>query len=202
MRILILALTFGLGLTLNAKAENSIAKKDSIHFIDGVLIMANDTISLDEFIFFAKHRYERATVEYLKRAKKKMRHTENPELAKEDRSKSIRSVGYAGVLYGAAGAASGAWLISTADSWGGDIQKLFGTILVVGGVTTAAISVGGSAIGSAVNTATPLMSSAYHDLEANRLIDKAVNSYNKQNGPTLSKRDWLVLGYLATNLIP
>jgi len=197
MRILILALTLGLGLTLNAKEENGITKKDSIHFIDGVLIMANDTISLNEFYFFAKHRYERATVRYIKRAKKEMFYVENTEMAKKDKAKRIRSLGAAGVLYGAAGVASGTLLLSATDVRGGGFSGIIGAIqavigggLVVGGATIAAISLGGAAIGSAKNKTAPLMSSAYYNLEANRLIDKAVNSYNKQNGPTLSKRDW------------
>ena len=180
MRILILALTFGLGLTLNAKEENSISKKDSIHFIDGSLIMANDTISLDEFIVFAEKK-SGATVRYLKQAKKAMRKTENPELAKEGREKVISAWGSTGAILGAVGGVSGIGIMATSDlsqldGWG---QLIVGGAITAAGIAVAGISMLGAVVGSAINQRKPLMSSAHHKLEANRLIDKAVNSYNR-----------------------
>jgi len=201
MRILILALTLVLALTLNAKEENSISKKDSIHFIDGVLIMANETISLDEFLFLAKKRYGRtpssqndeATVRYLRQAKKII-DAEKPKLPKEDREKEVRGArGVGGILSGAVIAAVGARLISTAGLYvagtggvlnGGcwvfcsESRKSLGGVLLGSGILIAGSSLV-VAEGSAENTTTPLMISAHHNLEANRLIDKAVNRYNK-----------------------
>jgi len=202
MRILILALTFGLGLTLNGKAENSIAKKDSIHFIDGVLIMANDTISLDEFIVFSERmsgqstpsKNDEALVRYIRQAKKEMTYAENPELDKEDREKRIKNDGFLGATLGVAIAASGFnfQIIETiVDSPGSfsfysqaDLDRLTrgatGGAKMIGGALVAATSLGGTAFMLNKNKIAPVMSSAYHTLEANQLIDKAVNSYNKR----------------------
>jgi hypothetical protein len=202
MRILILALTFGLGLTLNGKAENSIAKTDSIHFIDGVLIMANDTISLDEFIVFSERmsgqstpsKNDEALVRYIRQAKKEMTYAENPELDKEDREKRIKNDGFLGATLGVAIAASGFnfQIIETiVDSPGSfsfysqaDLDRLTrgatGGAKMIGGALVAATSLGGTAFRLNKNKIAPVMSSAYHTLEANQLIDKAVNSYNKR----------------------
>ena len=214
MRILILALTLGFGLTLNAKAENSIAKKDSIHFIDGVLIMANDTISLDEFIDISARRYERAaysrydeaTVAYLRQAVKEMAYAEKPELLKGNRETMILvskvvAGGVLGVVVGDAITAKGTRIISNADDpryvagpnlsdcwfFCSEFRKDLGAFLVGGGILVAgtSIAVAGLAVIKvaafwvAENKTTLLMSSARHNLEANRLIDKAVNRYNK-----------------------
>jgi len=183
MRILILALTFGLGLTLNAKMENGITKKDSIHFIDGVLIMANDTISLNKFTFLARMRCEIATARYLKQAVQEMINAEYPQLAKKQRDPNIRGSALIGVL-GIAMYANGLNLIDNAvyssiasiPSTG----EILGGLSLVFGASAATVGFGGAAIGAA-QSARPLTSSAHHNLEADRLIDKAVNSYNKQN---------------------
>ena len=196
MRILILALTFGLGLTLNGKAENSIAKKDSIHFIDGVLIMANDTISLDEFLFLAKRRYGRTAssqndeatviylrqaireVKYLKLALQQMTFTEKTGLIRKNKKMiagfSWADLGAVGAAAGTLGALVGLGLIATGEVFG----VLAGLALSSAGIITATISLG-VAVGSDVNKNTPTMSSAHHKLEADNYIDKAVNSYNK-----------------------
>ena len=191
MRILILALTFGLGLTLNAKAENSIAKKDSIHFIDGVLIMANDTISLDEFIDISARRYERAaysrydeaTVAYLRQAKS-MIDGKNPELAKAGGNNAVAALVLGGALgYGLLitgqsqidNAAARSSTFPLIPSWG----EIFGGLSQVSGAVLAIVGLGAATIVAAQSANTPTMSSAHHKLEANDYIDKAVNSYNK-----------------------
>jgi hypothetical protein len=204
MRILILAIT--LGLTLNANAENSIAKKDSIHFIDGVLIMANisptsgklgfstnDTISLDEFIFLAKRRYERATyysenvhatVRYLKQAKSMIAAEEKPELAKAGGNNAVAALVLGGALgYGLLitgqsqidNAAARSSTFPLIPSWG----EIFGGLSQVSGAVLAIVGLGAATIVAAQSANTPTMSSAHHKLEANDYIDKAVNSYNK-----------------------
>ena len=200
MRILILALTFGLGLTLNGKAENSIAKKDSIHFIDGVLIMANDTISLDEFIIFAERGSKRSTpskndealVRHIRQGKKEMKYAENPELAKKDKTKMISGEGVMGTVFGTAIAASGFNFQIIGDSAGTfsfyslvdnlDIltRGATGGAKMIGGAIIAATSLGITTFRLNKNRIAPIMSSAHHKLEANQLIDKAVNSYNKR----------------------
>jgi hypothetical protein len=189
MRILILALTFGLGLTLNAKEENSISKKDSIHFIDGFLIMANDTISLDEFLFLAKRRYERtassqndeATVIYLRQAKKMIYAEENSVLAKGGGGKwGSFSWRGAGVLLGTAGLVAGGLIIGTAGSSDfGILSGIIGLIQFGSGVSLMAGGTIAIAASSAGATARPTVSSAHHKLAADDYIDKAVNSYNR-----------------------
>ena len=200
MRILILALTLGLGLTLNAKEENSISKKDSIHFIDGVLIMANDTISVGEFIFFAESRSKRAAVGYLDRALQEMIYAEKPEQQRADAFPGV----VAGILLGVATVVAGARLVSTSGDpryvagldgcwfFCSGFREDFGGSLVGGGILIAGAYLASmvsaeteaEASGGAENANTPLTSSARHNLKANRLIDKAVNSYNKPRGWT------------------
>ena len=201
MRILILALTLVLGLTLNAKAENGITKTDSIHFINGVLIMANDTISLDEFIVLAERRSGRSTpskndeaiVRYIRQAKKAMTYAENPEMTKKDRAKRISGEGVMGTVFGAALAASGFNFQIIGDTAGSfsfynlalaDLDRLTrgatGGAKMIGGAIIAATSLGGTAVRLNKNKISPLMSSAHHKLEANQFIDKAVSSHNKR----------------------